>query len=38
MDPVCAGRVDRTDFLAQFGEIGAQDRRGNADGMGHGLL
>jgi hypothetical protein len=38
MDPVGAGGVDRAHFLAQFREIGTQDRRRNTDGLGHGLL
>ena len=29
MDPVGASLIDCADLLAQFGEIGSQDRRGN---------
>jgi hypothetical protein len=34
VDPVGPGRVDRADLLAQAGEIGGQDRRGD-EGTGH---
>ena len=36
MDPVGAGRVDRPHLLAQTGEIGGEDRRGDADRLLHG--
>ena len=36
MDPVGAGRVDRANLLAQPGEIGGEDGRGDADGLLHG--
>jgi hypothetical protein len=29
MDPVGAGGIDRADLLAQLGEIGGEDRRGD---------
>ena len=35
VDPVGAGRVDRAHFLAEPGEIGGQDRRGD-ERRGHG--
>ena len=39
MDPVGAGGVDRAHFLAQLGEIGGQDRRGDNERAIHrGLL
>lgn len=33
MDPVGAGRIDGADLLTQFGEVGGQDRGGDADGL-----
>ena len=36
MDPVGPGRVDRPHLLAQSGEIGREDRGGNADRLLHG--
>ena len=35
VDPVGAGLVDRADLLAEPGEIGGQDRRGD-ERAGHG--
>ena len=35
MDPVGAGRVDRPHLLAQPGEVGREDRGGDADGLLH---
>ena len=35
VDPVGAGLVDRAHFLAQPGEIGREDRGGDADGLLH---
>ena len=31
MDPVGAGLIDRADFIAEVGEIGGEDRRGDAE-------
>src|SRR3546814_2095743 len=36
MDPVGAGLVNGTDFLAQAREIGGEDGGGDADGLLHG--
>ena len=36
MDPVGAGGVDRAHLLAQPGEIGGEDRGGDADRLLHG--
>jgi hypothetical protein len=38
MDPVGAGGVERTHFLAELGEVGGQNRRGDDEGMAHLLL
>ena len=38
MDPVGAGLIDRADFLAQFGEIGGQDRGCDDEGTRRKLL
>ena len=35
MDPVRAGGVDRPHLLAQTGEVGREDRRGDADRLLH---
>ena len=37
VDPVGAGLVDRAHFLAELGEVGGQDRRGDERG-GHGPI
>ena len=38
MDPVGAGSVDRADFLAKFGEVGGEDRRGDKERAPHLVL
>ena len=38
MDPVGAGGIDRADFLAELGEIGGEDRRGDNERALHRLL
>ena len=38
MDPVGAGGVNRPDFLAELGEIGGEDRRGDDERSLHRLL
>ena len=38
MDPVGAGGVDRVDFVAQFCEIGGEDRGRNDQRALHGIL
>ena len=38
MDPVGAGGVDGPDFLAELGEIGGEDRRGDDERSRHRLL
>jgi hypothetical protein len=38
MDPVGAGGIDRAHFLAELGEIGGEDRRGDDEWALHRLL
>jgi hypothetical protein len=38
MDDVGARFEDVIDFLAQFGEVGGENARGNPEGFGHGEL
>ena len=38
MDPVGAGGIDRAHLLAQFREIGGEDRWGDDERAGHGFL
>ena len=37
MDPVGAGGIDRADLLAELGEIGGEDRRGDDERTVHGV-